>query len=226
MLIYSYNIDVVIYSNKVDSTTNGVELVLDRGSTKVDGTLIRGSGNVTVSKVTDSEILIEGKNSTIGAVDSKSVLGQKAISPIRAIDYYSEFLEPECCFEYNYDVQVPAVIDRVLQIVSGSPINSGTPASVSGKIQTASEYVLEPASTSGRGMSLSFWLYKQYADWIGGDAGKQVVFCIYDSNNAVNFEVIIDYPKNHPSDPEHSNVTISQGQEMNEHLVIRNEITL
>jgi len=212
-------VDAKLYSNKVDTAADGVELVLNMDSTKVDGTFIKGSGNITVSKLSDSTMVIEDNSSSIG-MTSKSILGQKAISPIRAIDYYSDFLEPECCFEYNYNVQVPAVIDRALQINSGSPINSGTAANLSGKIQTLNEYVLEPSSLGGRGMSLSFWLNKQYADWIGGDAGKQVIFCIYDANNVVNFELILDYPKNHPLDPEYSNVTISQGQEMNEHLVM------
>ena len=213
-------IDTEPYSNGVTSIANGVELTLDRASSKMDGTLITGAGNVTVSKLTDSEILIEGKNSTIGAIDCKSILGQNAISPIRAIDFYAQSLEPECCYEYNYDIQVPAIVDRALQINSGSPISSGSAACLSGKIQTSNEYVLKPLSLGGRGMSLSFWLNKQYADWIGGDTGKQVIFCIYDSNNASKFELILDYPKNHPSDPEHGNATISQGQEMDEHLVM------
>ena len=209
------------YDNSVAATANGVELELNENGSKVDGTSITGAGGITVSRVSDSEIQVEGSNSIVGAIDSKSILGQNAISPIRAVDYYAQLDGAECCYEYTYNVTTPAIIDRVVN--SGTVRSTANPsANISGRAQFSGEYILADGSVQGgRGMSVSFWLNKPHLDWVSTNS-RQVVWCAYDAanNNSIAFELYLGYPKNHPGDPEYANTTSSQGQDMNEHLVL------
>lgn len=209
-----------VYDNSVLAITNGVELELNENGTKVDGTSIVGSGSVTVSRISDSEIEINGSNNITGAINGKTILGQKAISPIRAIDYYAELEQAECCYEYTYSTTSPGITDRVVN--SGTVRSTSNPsANIFGTAPASGEYLLADATVQGgRGMSVSFWLNKPHLDWVSTNS-RQVVWCAYDrTTNNIAFELYLGYPKNHQLDPEYLNATSSQGQDMNEHLVL------
>ena len=206
------------YTTSVSSsnaTSANIDLI-ENSNTTVSSTNISGAGTVSVSRISDSEIQVSGSQSVFGLNDSISILGQGALTPIPAIDYYNEKNvgeNVECCYEYNSDGQggtryTKAYDEWGIGVPAGGPVTTGTTRHFKGT--PTSEY----SFNSTDGMSISFWVKKDDGDTVNGLSGRctAVAFENHTPADEVNpestttvFSLFFNHASKESSDPDNSN---------------------